>query len=262
VTQEGNEPGRLLLRAVAEVAATQYLASMKTILSSKGRTVIPRSFVVFLLLATADVVRAQEKTLFADPFTDKLADGWSWVREDPKGWRLDKGTLVIRTSPGGLFMKDNSGRNIALRTPPEVKEGKLAVEVLTENEPTNMYENSGLIWYYDDDNYTILVKEKIGADAIVHLFSERDGKPGTAFHKKFTGGKEVWFRMEVEPGKLSGLYRTSAKEEWQKLGQCDLLPKREPKIGLTTAYAARDAEHFTRFSGFRMLQVAMVAGKP
>ena len=64
----------------------------------------------------------------------------------------------------------------------------MAVEVLVESEPTNMYENSGLIWYYDDDNYTILTKEKIGADILVHLFSERDGKPGTAFHKKVLRG--------------------------------------------------------------------------
>jgi len=218
--------------------------------------------VVFIITVTAHGVSAQEKILFTDPFVDKLADGWSWVREDPEDWRLDKGTLVIRTSRGGLFMKDNNGRNIPLRTPPEVKEGKLAVEVLVEIEPTNMYEDAGLIWYYDDDNHTILVKEKIGNDVLVHLFSERDAKPGTAFHKKFNERKDVWFRMEVEPGKLSGPYRTSSKEEWLKLGQCDLPLRGEPKIGLTTAYAAKDAEHFTRFSNFRMLQIQMPPGKP
>ena len=51
----------------------------------------PRSFVVFIITVTAQGVSAQEKTLFTEPFVDKLADGWSWVREDPKGWRLDKG---------------------------------------------------------------------------------------------------------------------------------------------------------------------------
>ena len=223
----------------------------------------PRSFVVvFIILVMADVVSAQEKTLFTEPFVDKLADGWSWVREDPKGWRLDKGTLVIRTSRGGLWGKDNNGGNIPLRTPPVVKEGKLAVEVLVEIEPTNLFENAGLIWYYDDDNYTILVKEKIGNDMLVHVVSERDAKPGAAFHKKFNEGKNVWFRMEVEPGKLAGYYRTSAKEEWLKLGQCDLPVRGEPKVGLTTAYAAKDAEHFTRFSNFRMLQIQMPPRKP
>ena len=222
----------------------------------------PRSLVVFILLAMADAGGAQEKTLFTDPFVDKLADGWSWVREDPKGWRLDKGALVIRTAVGGLWGKENGGGNIALRTPPDVKEGKLAVEVLVEIEPTSMFENAGLIWYYDDDNYTILVKEKTGADVLVHIVSEREGKAGTAFHKKFNEGKEVWFRMEMEPGKLSGSYRNSPKEEWLKLGECDIPLRGEPKVGLTTAYAARGVEHFTRFSNFRMLQIPMPPGKP
>jgi hypothetical protein len=118
----------------------------------------PRSLIVFIILVMADVASAQEKTLFTDSFVDKLADGWSWVREDPKGWRLDKSTLEIRTSTGGLWAKENNGGNMSLRGLPEVREGKLAVEVLVEIEPTNMYENAGLIWYYDDDNYIILVK--------------------------------------------------------------------------------------------------------
>jgi hypothetical protein len=224
----------------------------------------PRSLVPLILLVLAPVASAgdQEKTLFTEPFAEKLADGWTWLREDPKGWRLDKGTLIVRTATGGLWRKDNGGSNILLRTPPKVKDGKLAVEVLVDIQPTNAYENAGLIWYYDDDNYTILVKEKIGNDVLVHLFSERDAKPGTAFHKKFNERNDGWFRMEVEPGKLSGHYRTSSKEEWLKLGQCDLPLRGEPKIGLTTAYSAKDADHFTRFSNFRMLQIQMPPGKP
>ena len=229
---------------------------------TKERTFrFPRAFFI-IIAVTAHGVSAQEKILFADPFVDKLADGWSWVREDPKGWRLDKKTLVVRTSRGGLWGTDNNGGNIALRTPPEVKEGKLAVEVLVEIEPTNMYENAGLIWYYDDDNYIILVKEKIDNDMLVHLVSERDAKAGAAFHKNFNAGKNVWFRAEAEPGKLSGFYRASSNEEWLKLGQCDLPLRGKPKVGLTTAYAPSDAEHFTRFSNFRMLQVQMPSGTP
>jgi regulation of enolase protein 1 (concanavalin A-like superfamily) len=210
----------------------------------------------------APAVSAQEKTLFTDPFVDKLADGWSWVREAPKNWRLDRGTLVIRTSRGGLWLKENSGGNLPLRTPPEVKEGKLAVEVLADIEPTSQYENAGLIWYYDDDNYVILVKEKIGNDMLVHIVSEQDAKPKAAFSRKFNDGKSVWFRMEVEGGKVTGYYRTTPKDEWLRLGQCDLPVHGEPRVGLTTAYAPNNAEHFTRFSNFRMVQIPMPPREP
>jgi hypothetical protein len=120
----------------------------------------PRFFVPLIILVLTPFASAgdQEKTLFAEPFAEKLADGWTWLREDPKGWRLDKGTLIVRTATGGLFMKDNGGSNILLRTPPKVKDGKLAVEVLVDIQPTNGYENAGLIWYYDDDHYVIMLK--------------------------------------------------------------------------------------------------------
>ncbi len=80
-----------------------------------------RPLTPLILLVLAPVASAQEKTLFAEPFAEKLADGWTWLREDPKGWRLEKGTLIVRTAQGGLWMKDNGGSNILLRTPPMVK---------------------------------------------------------------------------------------------------------------------------------------------
>ncbi len=70
-----------------------------------SRSPFSQPLVVFILLAMASVVSAEEKILFTEPFADKLADGWTWLREDPQAWRLEKGALVIRTSRGGLWMK-------------------------------------------------------------------------------------------------------------------------------------------------------------
>jgi regulation of enolase protein 1 (concanavalin A-like superfamily) len=213
------------------------------------------SLIVLAVLAPVAIADEKEETLFAEAFTDKLADGWTWVREDAKGWRLDKGTLVVRTSPGGLWQKENDGRNILLRTPPEVRDGKLAVEVFVDIEPTNLFENAGLIWYSDDDNYVIMVKEKIGQEIHMQLVAEKDGNLAAGFHKTFNEAKSVWFRMVVEGGKVTGSYRVSPKDDWLTVGQCSLPVRGEPKVGLTTAYAPKDVEHFTRFSNFRLLQI-------
>ena len=58
---------------------------------------LPCSLLPVILLVLAPVASAgeNEKALFTEAFTDKLADGWTWVREDAKGWRLDKGTLIV-----------------------------------------------------------------------------------------------------------------------------------------------------------------------
>ena len=100
-----------------------------------------------------------------------------------------------------------------------------------------------------------MVKERIGNDIHLQLVAEKDGKLDAGFHKKFNEVKSVWVRMEVEGGKVTGSYRVSPKEDWVTVGQCSLPVGGEAKVGLTTAYAPKDAVHFTRFSNFRMLQV-------
>ena len=215
--------------------------------------------VAILLAATlgaGGVAEEKEKALFEERFGDRLGDGWSWVREDAKAWKLDKGALVLRTSTGGLWMKDNSSKNLLLRTPPEVKEGGFVVEVLDENEPTNAFEHAGLVWYLDDDNYVALLKEKVGNKQVVQLVSETGGKPKVGFAEKPYEGKTAWLRLGVSGGKARGQFRATEKADWLTLGECDLPGKGAARIGLMTGYAAKDAEHWSRFSGFRILPTA------
>ena len=64
--------------------------------------------------------------------------------------------------------------------------------------------------------------------------------------------------MEVSAGKIRGQYRAADKDAWQTLGQSDIPAKGEPRIGLITGYAAKNVEHFTRFSGFRISKLTDV----
>ena len=195
---------------------------------------------------------AEEKVIFKETFSGELGKGWSWLREDAKGWRIDKGSLLVRTSTGSLWMKQNNNRNVLLRTPPKAQ--RFAFEVHVENEPTNGFEHAGLVWYADDDNYVALMKEKVGK-VVVQLVSETDGRPKVGLAEKGCKEKAVWLRMEISGGKARGLFRTTDKNDWQALGHCDLPPaKGKVQIGLITGYAAVGAKHFSRFSSFRVLE--------
>ena len=198
---------------------------------------------------------AEEKVVFEEAFTGALGKGWSWVREDAKAWRIEKGALLIRTSTGSLWQTDNNNHNLLLRTPPEAKPQRFAFEALVENEPTNAFEHAGLVWYADDDNNVALLKERVGEKVIVQLVSETKGRPKVGFAEKGYQEKAVWLRIKISDGKAWGLFRTTNKNDWQELGQCALpTAKGEVRIGLMTGYAAKDVEHFSRFSGFRVLQ--------
>jgi beta-xylosidase len=220
------------------------------------KSLIRATVVVTLAVGIAGTGKtAEEKVVFEETFARELSKGWSWVREDAKAWHIDKGTLLIRTSTGSLWMKQNNNRNLLLRTLPETKARSLAFEVLVENEPSNAFEHAGLVWYADDDNYVALLKEKVANNVIVQLASETDGSPKVGFAEKPYPEKAVWLRLELSGGKARGLYRKTAQDDWQALGQCDLPPaKGEVRVGLMTGYAAKDVEHFSRFRGFRILQ--------
>ena len=43
---------------------------------------------------------SDERIIFEDNFENKLAEGWSWLRENPDHWRIQNNGLEIRVVPG------------------------------------------------------------------------------------------------------------------------------------------------------------------
>src|ERR1700733_11368735 len=109
-----------------------------------------RAFLAILsftwLMAPATPVHAEdkEKVLYEAQWTSELGDGWSWVREEPKTWKVGKDGLSIRSLPGSLYGKEHTHKNLLLRKPPQTNQG-LIVEVFLESEPMHQWEHAGLI---------------------------------------------------------------------------------------------------------------------
>ena len=202
--------------------------------------------------------REKEQVVFTEPFDGASSPkGWSWLREDPKAWRLEKNALVIKTSTGSLWQQQNNNRNILLRALPDAKDQRVAVEALVENEPTNEFEHAGLVWYCDDDNYVALLREKLGAKVEVQLVSETNGKPKVGFAQKpfepknglaahGVVGRQGERALPLRPR------RTIGRCWWQ----CDLPVKGQPSVGLITGYAPAKSDHESRFRQFRILAAA------
>ena len=63
------------------------------------KTALPTS----LLLAVLTVTSCHaEEVIFRDDFQGKLAEGWSWIREDRAGWRVTAQGLEVRVQPGNM----------------------------------------------------------------------------------------------------------------------------------------------------------------
>jgi regulation of enolase protein 1 (concanavalin A-like superfamily) len=195
----------------------------------------------------------KDKVLFEEPFAGGLGKGWSWLREDPKAWHVEKGTLVLRTLPGYLHAKSNDSQNVLLRSLPK-SDRPLAVEVYLEGEPKVQYEHAGLVWYIDDDNYVSLFQEVLGGKVELQMVTEKEGKPRFAVAKHEAKG--VWMRLVISGGMITTQYKPSEKGEWKVVGQSDLPARGAARVGVTSGGAPKEAERHVRFRAFRILEFA------
>lgn len=204
--------------------------------------------------AIISLANDNEKMMFAEKFTSPLSAGWHWIREDPKAWKVENGTLLLRSLPGYLYLHENNASNVLLRKAPVTSKG-LILEVFLENQPEILYEHAGLYWYYDDDNYVCLLKEWMGQEVRLRIVHEKDANGDISGESEY-GAKGVWFRLVIAGDKATGYYRPTDKEDWRKMGQVDLPSKGEPKVGLNAGGGPQNAERWARFSHFRILEQA------
>src|SRR5688500_2597741 len=70
---------------------------------------------------------------FRDTFKEKLADGWTWLREDRDAWRIGEGGLEVRVQPGNMWGPANDAKNVLLRPAPDPAQSPVDVTASVEN---------------------------------------------------------------------------------------------------------------------------------
>jgi hypothetical protein len=197
------------------------------------------TLVVGLALGGAHLAE-EPQVLFQDRFDGKLADGWTWLKQDDKCWRLRDDALELRVQPEQV--------NILARTVPDASEGPYAIEVTFTSvpQPTQQYEQVGLFWYANGKQGPKFVKERI--DGKVYVF------PG----KKEMAEETVTLRWVVEGKKYTAQYRPAGKGDFLT-AYSDNLPAAEKgklQVALTCFHGPTDAEHWVRIKDFRIVRLA------
>lgn len=178
--------------------------------------------------------------LFEDTFEEKLAEGWSWIREHPEAWRINNGTLEIRVEPGVAA----TVRNALVRKAPDRSQGRYAIEVTVTNTvlPTQQYEQAGITWYHDGKPVFKLVKELIDGG----LFIIPGRKPMDA--------QTVQLRLVVSADRFEAQYRPNAQGEFQTAATGPL-PPGDDQVSIQCYNGPPDAEHWIRFDDFRIVKL-------
>jgi hypothetical protein len=191
-------------------------------------------------IAPADDASAGE-TVFEDRFDGALADGWTWLRENPGAWRLRDGALEIAIEPGLA----HNVKNALLRPAPDRREGKYAFEVTVTNTaaPTEQYEQAGITWYTDGKPVFKLVKERIDGGLFII--------PG----RKPIAAKTVQLRLVVDGERWTAQYRPGAEGEYLTAAEGKLPPPGNDQVSIQGYHGPAGGEHWIRFQNFRIVRL-------
>jgi hypothetical protein len=196
--------------------------------------------VCLTFLAVISAFAAEPKVLFEDSFKGKkLAEGWTWLKQDEKSWRFHDGALEIRVLPEQV--------NVLARTLPDSSDRPYTIDVTVTSkpQPTLQYEQVGLFWYANGKQGPKFVKELI--DKKLYVF------PG----KKEMTEATVQMRLVVKGKKFTAQYRPGGKGEFLTAftGGVPAAEKGKLQIALACFHGPTDVEHWVRFSNFRIAEL-------
>jgi regulation of enolase protein 1 (concanavalin A-like superfamily) len=202
------------------------------------------------ILATAGMALA-DQVLFKDSFNGRLQDGWSWIRENPDGWRVTQRGLEIRVEPGNMWGPANNAKNIMVRSVPDFADEGLVITVKVQNRPTEQYEQVNLVWYYDDGHMVKLGQEQVDGELTIVMGREENDRARTIAIIPLET-ESVWLRYRIQGNQLRGEFRPANSEEWRLAGECDLPVKGPPKISLQAYQGPAGVERWARITDFEI----------
>ncbi len=194
-------------------------------------------FALVVLLGTS----SNEQTVFEDRFESRLGMGWTWLRENPGGWRLREGALEIRVEPGVA----ETVRNALVREAPDRRTGTFAVEVVVANtiRPTQQYEQAGITWYCGGKPVFKLVKELIDGDLYII--------PG----KIPMASESVRLRLTLSADNFKAEFQPGGKGEFQTAASGLLPPPDGDLVSVQCYNGPAEGDHWIRFDDFRIVRL-------
>ena len=191
--------------------------------------------------------------VFQEGFTNKLDPQWSWIRENPRGWRVTPSGLQVLVEPGNMWGPANNAKNVLVRPAPPLPDTGIEISVTISNEPGSQYEQVDLVWYYDDSHMVKIGQEMVdGKLSIVMGREEKDRTRTIAIIP--LDSLVVSVRYLVRKNELRGQFRTPKDREWRDGGTSDwpAPPEAKPKISLQFYQGSTNAPHWALVTDFKI----------
>src|SRR5262249_57353283 len=101
----------------------------------------------------------------------------------------------------------NDARNVLVRPAPDAAKEGVEVSVNVENQPTSQYEQTDLVWYFDDSHMVKLGQEMVDGKLSIVMGREEKDKTRTIAIIPLDSFS-VRLRLLVKDGHVRGQFRT------------------------------------------------------
>ena len=216
-----------------------------------GRVIVSIGILVACsMLAAVVLAREEEKpdVTFRDTFKPKMAEGWTWLREDKDAWRVGEHGLEVRVQPGNMWGPANDARNVLLRPAPDPAKTPVEVTASIENNPTGQWEQVDLVWYYDDGHMVKLGQEMVDGQLSVVMGREEGDRTRTIAIIPIDSAR-VDLKFDVSGARIKGRFKMPDRD-WREAGECEVsaVEGKAPQVSLQFYMGLPDVERWARVS--------------
>ncbi|ANJ28196.1 DUF1349 domain-containing protein [Agromyces aureus] len=140
--------------------------------------------------------------------TVPLASGLTWIREDASRWSAVAPDSIRLLSGGGtLWATQNSSNGILLRDAGGATPNEVVVKM--SGATKSFYEEAGLIYYVDDENYVALHRKHNNGSPGLALVTEAGGSPNENTRITAPTTADIWLKITRNGNAFTGSYSTN-----------------------------------------------------
>jgi regulation of enolase protein 1 (concanavalin A-like superfamily) len=198
------------------------------------------------------------QVLLHEGFGGSLPSCVRWVREDANEWRIREGKLEVRSQPGHIW-GGNDAKNVLLFDGPI--DGPAEARVSVAHQPKELWEQAGLLWYADDDNFVKLISEQIEGKMHVVIARELGGR-GQVVGKLVVPASDIQLRLKVDGKQVTGQWRVTEKDAWNDAGNCPLDTEKPAHFGLFTQNGPKDPVRWVSFDDWEITKTKSAVAAP
>ena len=157
--------------------------------------------------------------------------------------------------PGTCGGPQNDAKNLLVRLAPETTNAEIEITVTVENNPTHQYEQSDLVWYYNDSDMVKIGQELVDGKLSVVMGREENDKTRTLAIIPLSS-TTVRLRLIAKGNEIRGQFRIPDESDWREAGQCNMPAPTNaaPKISLQFYQGSEQAEHWARVTDFAIVR--------